>query len=212
MVWPMLVLAAGCLLASLAVRPLLAGLTPAVAVVLDQPAETIAERLAPALEPMTGVVTVSLITIVLIAVLTAVRGRLLQAREVRDSVTWDCGYVAPTARMQYTATSFVQPLSDFFAIVLRTRKHVHEPRGLFPDAASARTHHEDVFLSQLFAGTYRGLSWGLSKLHWLQHGRANLYVLYIAATLVLLLAWQFGLGELLGDCVHWLAARQILLY
>ena len=208
----MLVLAAGCLLAGLAVRPLLAGLAPALAVVLHQPAGTIAESLAPALGPLTAVVTVGVIAIVLIVVLAALRRRLLQSREVRDSVTWDCGYAAPAARMQYTSTSFVQPLTDFFSPVLRTRKHIHEPRGLFPDAASARTHHEDVFLTGLFSRSYRGLSWVLSKLHWLQHGRLNLYVLYIALTLVALLAWQFGLGELLDDCAQWLAARQTMLF
>ncbi len=209
---PMLVLAAGCLVAGLAVRPLLAGLAPALAVLLDQPPGTIAESLAPALGPLSAVVSVGLIAIVLIAVLAALRTRLLRSREVRDGVTWDCGYAAPTARMQYTSTSFVQPLTDFFSPVLRCRKHIHEPRGLFPDAASARTHHEDVFLTGLFSRSYRGVSWLLSKLHWLQHGRLNLYVLYIALTLVALLAWQFGLGELFDQCAAWLAARQTMLF
>jgi len=209
---PMLALAAGCLIAALAVRPLLAGLAPALAVVLNQPLAGIAESLAPALGPLSAVVSVSVITLVLIVVLAAARKRLLRSREVREGVTWDCGYAAPTARMQYTSTSFVQPLTDFFSPVLRSHKHLHEPSGLFPDAASARTHHEDVFLSGLFSRSYRGLSWILSRLHWLQHGRLNLYVLYIALTLVALLAWQFGLGELFDQCAAWLAARQTMLF
>lgn len=212
MSWPMLVLAGGCLLGGLGVRPLLAGLTPVLAVVLGQPAGIVGQALDPALGPLTGIVTVGFVAIGLTVMLATIRRRLLQARDVRDAVTWDCGYAAPAARMQYTSTSFVQPLADFFGTVLRTRKHVHEPHGLFPDAASARTHHEDVFLSGLFARAYRGLSWALFKLHWLQHGHLNLYVLYIALTLVALLAWQFGLGELLGDCVQWLAARETRLF
>jgi len=209
---PMLVLAAGCLLAALAVRPLLAGLTPVLAVVLDQPRGAIARGLAAAEGPLSAVVTASLAVLALIGLLAAIRRGLLRSREVQEGATWDCGYAAPTARMQYTSTSFVQPLADFFAPVLRTHKHVHEPSGLFPDAASARTHHEDVFLSGLFSRSYRGLSWLLSRLHWLQHGRLNLYVLYIALTLVILLAWQFGLGEWFDQCAAWLAARPTRLF
>jgi hydrogenase-4 component B len=37
--------------------------------------------------------------------------------------TWACGYVAPTARMQYTASSFAQMMVDLFAWVLRPRVH-----------------------------------------------------------------------------------------
>lgn len=209
---PMLVLAAGCLLAALAARPLLAALAPALAVVLDQPADAVAGSLAPASGPLTAVATVGLIAIVLIALLAALRKRLLQSREVREGVTWDCGYAAPAARMQYTSTSFVQPLTDFFAPVLRSRKHLHEPSGLFPSGASARTHHEDMFLTGLFSRSYRGISWALAKLHWLQHGRLNLYVLYIALTLVALLAWQFGLSEWVDGWAQWLAARRTMLF
>jgi len=193
MVGPMLVLAAGCPLAAGAVGPLLAAVGPALAIVLDQPAEVIADSLAPALSPLNAVLMVGAVLIGLIVLLAALRMGLLRSREVRDTVTWDCGYAAPAARMQYTATSFVQPITDFFAPVLRVRKQFHEPSGLFPDQASASTHHEDVFLSGLFSRSYDGICWVLSKLNWLQHGRLNFYVLYIALTLVALLVWQFGL-------------------
>ena len=191
MVAPMLVLAAACPLSAAAVGPLLAALGPALAIVLDQPAVVIATQLAPALNPLNAVLTAGAVLIGLVVLLAGWRSWLLRSREVRDTVTWDCGYAAPAARMQYTATSFVQPITDFFALVLRVRKQLCEPRGLFPSQASAGTRHEDIFLSGLFARTYAGIGWALSKLHWLQHGRLNFYVLYIALTLVALLAWQF---------------------
>jgi hydrogenase-4 component B len=203
----MLVLAAGCLLAGLAVRPLFAGLVLPLGTVLDQPAHVIAAHLAPALGPLTAIVIVNAIAIGLIAVLSLWRHQLLRSREVHTRVTWDCGYAVPTARMQYTSTSFAQPLVDFFSLILRTRKHISEPVDLFPAAASAEIHHDDTFLDGLFARSYRGLSWALSQLHWLQHGHLNLYVLYIALTLVTLLAWQFGLSEFFHHCVRWLAMR-----
>jgi hypothetical protein len=209
---PIFVLAAGCLIAGLAVRPLLAGLAPVLAIVMLQPAGTILEDLAPVQGSLVSLVTVGGIALALIVILAGFRRWLLRSREVRDAATWDCGYAAPAARMQYTSASFIQPLVDFFSPVLRSRKQIHEPRGLFPDAASANTHHEDVFLTVLCSRSYRGLGWLLSRLHWLQHGRLNLYVLYIALTLVALLAWQFGLREWLDQCVHWLSARQTTLF
>ena len=36
----------------------------------------------------------------------------------------------------------------------------------------------------------RGEAW-LSQLRWLQHGNVQLYILYIAATLMVLLVWKF---------------------
>ena len=36
----------------------------------------------------------------------------------------------------------------------------------------------------------RGKAW-LSQLRWLQHGNVQLYVLYIAVTLIVLLVWKF---------------------
>jgi hypothetical protein len=35
------------------------------------------------------------------------------------------------------------------------------------------------------------LNWGIAKLRWMQQGHVQLYVLYIAVTLIVLLAWKF---------------------
>ena len=40
---------------------------------------------------------------------------------MEESVTWGCGYARPTARMQYTASSFAQPLTDLFRLLLGTQ-------------------------------------------------------------------------------------------
>ena len=44
-----------------------------------------------------------------------------------------------------------------------------------------------------FAGSgalgFEALSRGMSRLRWLHHGRAQLYVLYIVVTLILMLTW-----------------------
>ena len=37
-----------------------------------------------------------------------------------------------------------------------------------------------------------GVAWMASKLRWLQEGRIQLYVLYIALTILVLLIWKLG--------------------
>jgi hypothetical protein len=58
---------------------------------------------------------------------------------------------------------------------------------LFPTRASSSTRTPDVFAARVFAPAFRALGLALSKLRWIQHGRLNLYMLYIALTLVALL-------------------------
>ncbi len=67
------------------------------------------------LEPMTGslriVLGVAGALAGLVAALALLRALLLRNRNVGRELTWDCGYVKPDARMQYTSSSFAQPLT-----------------------------------------------------------------------------------------------------
>jgi hydrogenase-4 component B len=129
---------------------------------------------------------------VLIGLFAALRRALLAGRSVEAAVTWDCGYARPAASMQYTASSFAQPLTDLFGLLLRTARHVAPPSGLFPSHASLATETPDLCREQVFQPVFRSVDWGLSKVRWLQTGHVHLYVLYIALTLVVLLAWEIA--------------------
>jgi hydrogenase-4 component B len=122
----------------------------------------------------------------------AVRLRLLSGRQVERGPTWDCGYAAPTPRMQYTASSFACPLLLLSRTFLRPRISLQPPTGLFPKQARFESETPDVFLEYLFRPVFTGTAWGASKLRWLQHGRIQLYVLYIALTILVLLVWKLG--------------------
>jgi hypothetical protein len=109
---------------------------------------------------------------------------------VGEALTWDCGYARPTPRMQYTASSFARPLTLLFGGFLRTRTTRVAPAGPFPQQAALATETPDVFRDALFSPAFRMVSGALAKLRWLQHGRVQLYVLYILLTLVVLLVWK----------------------
>jgi len=127
-------------------------------------------------------------------VLLRLRKAVLGEREVGASPTWDCGYAAPSPRMQYTASSFAQPLVELFRGVLHTHHDVAPPHGIFPRTARLATETPEVvevgFLRPLFAAIARLAQ----RLHVLQHGRVQLYVLYLALALLALLVWQLGGG------------------
>jgi formate hydrogenlyase subunit 3/multisubunit Na+/H+ antiporter MnhD subunit len=190
--WPMALLAIGCALIGLCapfvvrplanVLPLVSGLAP----------ETIGEKLADAADPLRFVIAGSVVFLVLVAGLAWARRRLLKRRTVAEAVTWDCGYAQPSARMQYTASSFAQPLTALFAPLLRTRRTLAAPEGYFPRAASLSTATPDAARVALYEPAFSGVGWVLARMRWLQQGRIQLYVLYIALTLLVLLVWNLG--------------------
>ena len=179
---PMVFLAASCLVVGL-LSPWIVGSIGAV-IGFVPPAESVA-----ALQSFVIGATVLLVAMALLA---ALRRALLRGRPVESSVTWDCGYAAPSPRMQYTASSYAQPLTDLFGLVLRTRRHGQAPAGLFPSGGSLEIETPDAARENLFRPAFASVAWGLSKLRWLQTGNAHLYVLYIALTLIVLLGWKLA--------------------
>ncbi|MCX8156522.1 MAG: proton-conducting transporter membrane subunit [Verrucomicrobiae bacterium] len=125
--------------------------------------------------------------IILVALVALLRRVWLRARPVSRAVTWDCGYAQPTARMQYTASSFVQPLTLQFQALLRPQTQGRPPEGFFPRHASLATDTPDTSQRELYQPLFGRLRETLGRLRWLQHGNVHLYVLYLALTLLALL-------------------------
>jgi hypothetical protein len=49
----------------------------------------------------------------------------------------------------------------------------------------------DLVRERLYRPLFEGAEWLLSRLRWLQQGRIQWYILYIALSLLALLIWQF---------------------
>jgi formate hydrogenlyase subunit 3/multisubunit Na+/H+ antiporter MnhD subunit len=188
----MIVLAGCCVAIGLLSPVLIARLGPAVASATGLTLEAVAPQLATAGGTLAYVTAGACVFLGLLLGLILLRRRLLAGRAVGEAGTWDCGYAAPTARMQYTASSFTQPLVDMFRAFLRTHRKYRPPQGLFPAEASLETHTPDVFAEGLFRRAFLGVQWAAGRLRWLQHGRLQLYVLYVVLTLLVLLAWKLG--------------------
>ena len=185
LVTPMLALAALCLAIGLGAGAVVRALEPAVAQLAGPVAMPDAPRW---IFPIT-LGTVLVLLMVLAVALAWIRRRLLAGRSVREAVTWDCGYAAPVASMQYTATGYAQPLTSGAQAILRPHVEAKLPQGIYPASASFEIHTPDVARTGLFDPLFRRLAAGLGWFRWLQQGQVHWYVLYIVVVLMVLLAW-----------------------
>jgi hydrogenase-4 component B len=126
--------------------------------------------------------------------LMLLRGWLLHDRTVGVATTWGCGYAHPTARMQYTAASFAQPLVVLFGRLLGLRVRAPRLEGPFPTGGAYDLRSRDLAEHGLFRPLFAAVEWLAGPVHWLQRGHIQVYLLYIFATLIGLLLWQLGGG------------------
>jgi formate hydrogenlyase subunit 3/multisubunit Na+/H+ antiporter MnhD subunit len=187
---PMLFLALGCVSIGLLAPFVISLIKPAIVNVTGLLENDVDVHLAIVTLPLQRIMTLSCIFILILGLLILLRKRLLSGRTSGQSNTWDCGFLWPTARMQYTASSYAQPITAMFDFFLQTRRKVHAPEGLFPAEASLHTHTDDVFARNLFQPLFRGIERLFLKLHWLQQGRVQIYILYVAVTILALLIWS----------------------
>jgi len=146
-----------------------------------------------ALAPVTASLTAAIVVFAVLAGVALVawilRARRLAIAGVRRAPVWGCGFQRPTARMQYTASSFAQPLVTQFRLLIRNREVLAAPDGYFPTSSSYVSDSGDPFLRLLFAPTFRWFGRMTRRIYVVQHGHIHVYVLYVAATLIALIFW-----------------------
>jgi formate hydrogenlyase subunit 3/multisubunit Na+/H+ antiporter MnhD subunit len=121
----------------------------------------------------------------LLAVLVAVGLTLLRSRHRPQSATlplWACGADDLTARMQYTATSFAEPLQRVFDDVLRPDtdvevSHVAESRYM-ADSVTYRSRIGDTVEERLYPPVLRAVAAAAAMLRRAHTGSVHLYLLY----------------------------------
>ena len=108
-----------------------------------------------------------------------------------ENLTWDCGFAEPTARMQYTATAFIQPLADLFNGVLHQKKSIVPVQGYFPKEAEFTTETPDGGSRWLWEPLFKAASFVSDKVKRLQSGFLHIYILIMVLAILLMLAWSF---------------------
>jgi hydrogenase-4 component B len=183
MLWPMVILAGGCVLL---------GTAPALGVMLLDPADLAAGGEPQGwwrLEPLFMACTVGMMVTLAAGIIAVLVALLLRRRPVGRPVTWDCGYAQPTARMQYTGSSFGDTVVGLFGWALWPRQERPRLRALFPTVAACRTVVLDTVLDRLVLPVLGFCERQSVWLRLLQQGRIQVYLLYILGVVLLLLLW-----------------------
>ncbi|MBI3785157.1 MAG: hypothetical protein HY270_17335 [Deltaproteobacteria bacterium] len=188
----MLALAAGCVFVGCFAPVVVAALVPVVRVATGLPADAVAQHLGEASRLLRWFVAAAAALVATSVLILFLRRWLLSRRDVGAAPTWDCGYAAPTPRMQYTSSSFSQPLTELFTFLLQTRHRGSALKGLLPDPTALATAAPDLLADGMYRPLFDLLGRGLRSVRWVQHGRVHVYVLYIAITLLVLLVWKLG--------------------
>jgi len=117
---------------------------------------------------------------------------ILKRRSIGTSPTWDCGYILPSSRMQYTASSFSQPILRLFRRLLHPTEFFSWEGNIFPRTASYAYTMYDVIVRIVYEPLFRTITKIATRIHGLQEGRNQVYILYIALTLIILLVMFLG--------------------
>ena len=128
----------------------------------------------------------SLFFAVLLMIL-ALRIQLYRNKTVTRGGTWGCGFTQPTAKMQYTGSSYAASILDFFKSVAPLKENHHRIRGLFPEQTSYSSHIHDIAERYLKNVTVFPVMALFDRLRWIQYGDIHLYIGYILLAIVILL-------------------------
>ena len=110
----------------------------------------------------------------------------VRSNGLRRGPTWDCGYAAPSARMQYSSGSFAGIAAGWFCWILRPARRLRRPRGHFPASAILLERTPETVLEQLLLPLAARVMRVSTAVRRLQHGRLSAYILYVVAGLAAL--------------------------
>lgn len=171
---------------------LLLGLAPAL---LARPLDRVLAELGGGVPLPRLAATAALLPLSVLALLVAVLALLLwrwvdlPTRQPRVP-TWDCGYAEPTARMQYTASSFADGILGWCSWLLLPVVRVARIRGFFPSGSSFHSQLPDLVLDRGLDPGLQGAARIVGALRFLQAGHLSVYLLYVLLTLLTLLVWM----------------------
>ena len=184
MVAPLMVLALACAAIALFARHLVPLLGQVAGEVLGFPLDV-----APASTSLGSIANISIAVWIAIGAGAAVLVVLLRGRRATDD-TWGCGYVAPSARMQYTARSFTELMAEhLLPPMFRSRIAAKAPRAIFAEPTRISSDSSDPVTRAVYEPFLSTWAKRFAGLRWLQQGSLHAYIVYILAAVTFALAW-----------------------
>jgi hydrogenase-4 component B len=134
--------------------------------------------------------TVAIALVIAIGGLSLLRAFLLRRNGRHAGSTWGCGFPYSTPRMQYTASSFADPILHVFRGILRPHTtRTERLSGRFLLEVEHETHFHDLIENGLYLPVYRLFVKAAFQARRLHPGYIHLYLGYILGAVVLLLVF-----------------------
>jgi hydrogenase-4 component B len=124
--------------------------------------------------------------VALAALAVAAIAVVLSRGRQKRALTWDCGYRAPSSRMQYTAGSFAGIITAWFGWILRPAVKVSLPAEIFPARSSLESRTPETILEQVVMPVATYFLRLADFVRTFQHGRVQSYLLYLCAAILVL--------------------------
>ena len=129
--------------------------------------------------------------LILLAVIPLVMKIMRVNNKLRVSDSWGCGRVGQTSRMEYTATSFAEPLRRVFAELYRPTKELtvdfHPDSKYFVQSIEYKSEITPLFERLLYDPFLRLMQFAARQVRRLQTGSLHLYLVYVTVILIILL-------------------------
>ena len=145
--------------------------------------------------PLTGTMSMiglcSAIFLGLAGLIYLIRKRIIINKPQPVNVTWGCGYTAPSAKMQYTASSFIRAYLKLAEPLFSIHKKNKEIKGVFPATGQQETHPYDKAEEWFIDYPLLRLKKFFNGFTFLQNGNLQFYILYGIVFILLVLAIPF---------------------
>jgi hypothetical protein len=116
----------------------------------------------------------------------------LAKRSRKDVSTWGCAYSIPSSKVQYTSSSFAEPIVTYFSLSLNSKKSLNNNNDILPkNGWHFKSDVNDWILTKIYEPAIKSIEKFLKLFKWFQNGKSGNYVLYIAVTLILIIIWKF---------------------
>jgi formate hydrogenlyase subunit 3/multisubunit Na+/H+ antiporter MnhD subunit len=129
---------------------------------------------------LTYIGRVTLVFVLLLITIYAVRSGIVKRRKRHYTETWGCGYVTPVVKAQYTGRSYARSFGMLFSFILRQHKtSVKLPKEkLYPENHRFTTYYFDIVETYLVVPLTRRITFLLNYFQFIQNGRIQSYVVY----------------------------------
>jgi formate hydrogenlyase subunit 3/multisubunit Na+/H+ antiporter MnhD subunit len=158
-------------------------------------AEPLAQRgISPVLQALSMIGLCTAAFLLLTALIYLIRKRVSIHKPSVINTTWGCGYVAPTGKMQYTASSFIRAYRKLAEPILSIRKKKKDVQGIFPKEGGQETQPYDKSELWLIDYPLLLLKKFFNRFIFLQNGNLQFYILYGIVFITLVLGIPFAVG------------------